>query len=59
MIVELFALEMVKNLNLSVDFALRESLNGTFKTNGREEKNNKEINAKIAKGRTPRPQRKK
>ena len=38
MIVERFSKEMAKTMNLSVDFALAESLNGTFKTNGREEK---------------------
>ena len=38
MIVERFVLGMVKNLNLSVDFALGEGLNDTFETNGREEK---------------------
>ena len=38
MIVERFAIGMVKNLNLSVDFALGEGLNGTFKVNGREER---------------------
>ena len=36
MIVERFSKEMAKTMNLSVDFALAESLNGTFKTNGRE-----------------------
>ena len=36
--VERFAIGMVKNLNLSVDFALGEGLNGTFKVNGREER---------------------
>jgi hypothetical protein len=35
MIVEPLAKGTVKNLNLSVDFALGESLNDTFKTNGR------------------------
>ncbi len=38
MIVERLALGMVKSLNLSGDFALGEGLNGTFETNGREEK---------------------
>ena len=38
MIVERFALGMAKNLNLSVDIAFSEGLNGTFKTNGREER---------------------
>ena len=38
MIVECLALGMAKNLNLSGDFAFGEGLNGTFKTNGREEK---------------------
>jgi hypothetical protein len=38
MIVERFALGTAKNLNLSEDFALSEGVNGTFKTNGREEK---------------------
>jgi hypothetical protein len=37
MIVERLAIGMVKNLNLSEDLALSEGLNGTFKTNGREE----------------------
>jgi len=36
MIVEHYAIGMAKNLNLSVDFALGEGLNGTFKANGRE-----------------------
>ena len=40
MIVERFALGMVKNLNLSVDFALGEGLNSAFKSNGREEEKN-------------------
>ena len=38
MIVERFALGTVKNLNLSEDFALSEGVNGTFKTDGREER---------------------
>jgi hypothetical protein len=38
MIVERLALGMAKNLNLSVDFAFGEGLNGAFETNGREEK---------------------
>jgi hypothetical protein len=38
MIVEHLATGIEKNLNLSVDFALSEDLNGFFKTNGREEK---------------------
>jgi hypothetical protein len=38
MIVERFALGMVKNLNLSVDFAIGKGLNGAFKTNRREER---------------------
>ena len=40
MIVERLALGMVKNLNLSVDFAFSEGLNGAFKTNGRIENPN-------------------
>ena len=35
MIVEHLVKGTVKNLNLSVDFALVDSLNGTFKTTGR------------------------
>ena len=38
MIVERFALGTVKNLNRSEDFALGEGINGTFKTDGREER---------------------
>ena len=38
MIVEHFALGKVKNLNLSENFALSEGVNGTFKTDGREER---------------------
>jgi hypothetical protein len=38
MIVELLASGMVKNLNLLVDYAFGEGLNGIFKTNWREEK---------------------
>ena len=38
MIVERFALGTAKNLNLSEDFAIGEGLNGAFKTNGREER---------------------
>ena len=38
MIVERFALGTVKNLNRSEDFALGEGINGTFKTEGREER---------------------
>ena len=38
MIVERLALGTVKNLNLSEDFALSEGVNGTFKTDGREER---------------------
>ena len=38
MIVERFALWMAKNLNLSVYFAFGEGLNSTYKTNGREER---------------------
>jgi hypothetical protein len=38
MIVERFALGTVKNLNLSEDITFSEGVNGTFKTDGREEK---------------------
>ncbi len=38
MIVESFALGTAKNLKLSEDFALSEGVNGTFKTDGREER---------------------
>ena len=38
MIVERFAIGMVKKLNLSVEFAIGEGLNSAFKANGREER---------------------
>ena len=38
MIVERFGLEIVKTFNLFDDFAFGEGLNGTFGTNGKEEK---------------------